>query len=195
MGPAGDTQRGESPYTSWIWSINGAGHNTLEIAPYRWGSPASKLAEIIHSGHPDKNGKPRVHIPNEERRKVYHWIDLNVPYYGTSSSNHKNRLGSRRMYPYELNKVLKEVSSRRCVQCHKNKLPRKFYTRMLKPENNSFLLAPLAKKAGGTQKCGTQIFKTKNDPDYKKIINVFAPIQKLLRENPRADMVPFETGR
>jgi predicted CXXCH cytochrome family protein len=90
---------------------------------------------------------------------------------------------------------LKEVSSRRCAQCHEDKLPRKYYTRMLKPENNSFLLAPLAKMAGGTQKCGTPIFKTKDDPDYKKIINVFAPIRKLLRETPRADMVPFETGR
>ncbi len=26
-GPAGDKQRGESPWVSWIWTINGAGHN------------------------------------------------------------------------------------------------------------------------------------------------------------------------
>ena len=193
LGPAGDAQRGESPYTSWIWTINGAGHNTLEIAPYRWGSPASKLAEIIRTGHPDRNGKPRVNVADADRRKVYHWIDLNVPYYGTSSSNHKNRLGCRRMYPYELGKVLKEVSSRRCIQCHENGVPRKFYTRMLKPENNSFLLAPLAEKAGGTQRCGKPIFKTKDDPDYKKIIDFFEPLKELLHKNPRMDMVPFET--
>jgi hypothetical protein len=195
VGPAGDTARGESPYTSWIWTINGAGHNVLEIEPYRWGSPASKLAEIIRSGHPDKNGKPRVNVADADRRRVYLWIDLNVPYYGTSTSSHKTRLGSRRMYPYEIDGVLKEVALRRCVQCHKSGLPRKFYTRMLKPENNSFLLAPLAKTAGGTEKCSRAIFKSKDDSDYKKIIGVFGPIQKMLREKPRADMVSYEITR
>ena len=57
--------------------------------PRRWGSPASKLAEILRSGHPDKDGKPQVNVPDEDRRRVYLWMDLNIPYYGTSSSNHK----------------------------------------------------------------------------------------------------------
>ena len=78
-----------SPYVEWIWTINGAETNILEIAPRRWGSPASKLAEIIRSGHPDKDGKPQVNVPDEDRRRVYLWMDLNIPYYGTSSSNHK----------------------------------------------------------------------------------------------------------
>ena len=195
IGPAGDAVRGESPYTSWIWTINGAGHNTLEIAPRRWGSPASKLAQIIRSGHPDKNGKARVNVADADRRRVYLWIDLNVPYYGTSSSNYKKRLGSRRMYPYELDGVLDEVASRRCASCHESGIPRKYYTRMLKPENNSFLLAPLAKSAGGTEKCGKAVFKSKNDPDYRKITEVFSPIQEMLEEKPRADMVAFGTHR
>ncbi len=191
VGPAGDAVRGESPYTSWIWTINGSGHNTLEIKPGRWGSPASKLAEIIRSGHPDKKGKPRVNVADADRRKVYMWLDLNVPYYGTSSSDHKQRLGSRRMYPYELDGVLKEVAARRCAECHKGAVPREYYTRMLKPENNSFLLAPLAKDAGGAEKCGRAIFKSKDDPDYRKIIEVFQPLQELLVQRPRADMKPF----
>jgi len=192
-GPAGDAARGESPYTSWIWTINGAGHNTLEIEPRRWGSPASKLAEIIHSGHPDKDGKARVHLADADRRRVYMWIDLNVPYYGTSSSSYKKRLGSRRMYPYELDSVLKEVASRRCAECHKSNIPRKYYTRMLRPENNSFLLAPLAKSAGGTEKCGRAVFKSKEDQDYRKIMDLFQPLREMLKERPRADMLAFDT--
>lgn len=195
VGPAGKASRGMSPYTEWIWTINGAGGNILEIEPGRWGSPASKLAEIIRSGHPDKNGKPRINLPDADRRDVYIWIDLNVPYYGTSSSNHKNRLGSRRMYPYELDGILKEVASRRCNDCHQGNIPTKFYTRMLKPENNSFLLAPLASSSGGTEKCGQPIFKSKNDPDYKKIMDVFNPIQELLKKLPRADMLPYESTK
>jgi len=183
-----DKVRGMSPYVEWIWTINGAGHNTLEIAPRRYGSPASKLAEIIRSGHLDKKGKPRVNVPDADRRRVYLWMDLNVPYYGTSSSNHKARLGSRRMMPLNLESTLNDVVARRCMSCHKRGIPRKFYTRVMKPENNSFLLAPLAKDAGGTQKCGKAIFASKDDTDYQKILRTFAPIHDLLKRRPRADM-------
>ena len=99
------------------------------------------------------------------------------------------------MYPYELDDVLKDVASRRCADCHKKDIPRKYYTRMLKPENNSFLLAPLAKSAGGTQKCGQPVFKSTKDPDYKKIIEVFNPIREMLHDKPRADMLAYETNK
>jgi hypothetical protein len=190
-GPEFDKQRGMSPYTEWIWTINGAGHNVLEIAPRRWGSPASKLAEIIRTGHPDENGKLRVNVPDADRRRVYLWLDLNIPYYGTSSSNHKARLGSRRMMPLDLDATLSEVASRRCVRCHQDSIPREFYTRVMNPQNNSFLLAPLAKEAGGTQKCGPPVFPSTDDPDYQKILKTFEPIHELLKQRPRADMEGF----
>jgi len=191
VGPGGDAVRGMSPYAEWIWTINGAGHNVLEIEPRRWGSPASMVAEIIRSGHPDKDGKPMVDVPDADRRRVYLWLDLNVPYYGTSSSNHKRRLGSRRMRPDNLESTLNEIAARRCVQCHEQGVPRTFYTRMLKTENNSFMLAPLAKRSGGTEKCGRAVFPSKEDPDYRKLLDVFRPIQELLKQRPRADMPGF----
>jgi hypothetical protein len=187
-----DRTRGKSPYVEWIWTINGAEKNILEIAPRRWGSPASKLAEILRSGHPDKDGKPWVNVPDEDRRRVYLWMDLNIPYYGTSSSNHKAQLGSRRMMPSDLDSTLSEVASRRCAQCHATGVPRKFYTRVMKPEKNNFLLAPLAKAAGGTEKCGKPVFLSTADPDYRKILRTFAPIHALLKERPRTDMEGFQ---
>jgi hypothetical protein len=183
-----DKERGMSPYVEWIWTINGSETNILEIQPRRWGSPASKLAEIIRSGHPDKDGQPRVKVSDEDRRRVFLWMDLNIPYYGTSSSDHKTELGSRRMYPLELDATLSDVAARRCAGCHQGSLPRKFYTRVMKPENNSFLLAPLAKEAGGTQKCGQAIFASTDDADYQRILKTFAPIHSLLKERPRPDM-------
>ena len=191
-GPEYDKVRGMSPYTEWIWTINGAGHNVLEILPRRWGSPASKLAEIIRTGHPDKDGKPRVNVPDEDRRRVYLWIDLNVPYYGTSSSNHKAHLGSRRMMPRDLDATLKEVASRRCASCHTKGIPRKFYTRITNPQKNNFLLAPLAATAGGTEKCGKPIFQSTEDADYQKVLRTFDEIHELLKKRPRADMPGFE---
>jgi hypothetical protein len=191
-GPDYDQVRGKSPYAEWIWTINGAGHNILEIEPRRWGSPASKLAEILRNGHPDQEGQPRVNVPDADRRRVFHWLDLNVPYYGTSSSNHKRQLGGRRMYPDALDSTLAEVASRRCVGCHADGIPRKFYTRMLQPENNSFCLSPLSKEAGGSGKCGAEVFTSKDDPDYQKLLETFRPIQELLKQRPRADMEGFE---
>ena len=190
-----DKVRGMSPYVEWIWTINGAETNVLEIAPRRWGSPASKLAEIIRTGHPDKEGKLRVDVPDGDRRRVYLWLDLNIPYYGTSSSNHKAHLGSRRMMPLDLDSTLGEVASRRCAGCHQDGIPRKFYTRVMNPEKNNFLLAPLSKEAGGTQKCGHPVFLSKDDPDYQKILKTFEPVHELLKESPRADMEGFTVMR
>ena len=57
-------------------SVNGAGHNILETAPRRWGSPASLLAEIIRTGHPDEKGNPRVDgAPNRPAR----FLDIYLP--------------------------------------------------------------------------------------------------------------------
>jgi mono/diheme cytochrome c family protein len=206
---------GVSPYTNWIWTINGAEWNILEVTPKRWGSPVSLLADLLRNGHPDSGGKKRIDVPQAEREKVYLWIDLNVPYYPTSASNHKNQIGSRRMYPADLDAVLHDVSARRCAECHlpnpqqelgfsgepgdplcnvpvpKGTLPREFYTRFMKPENNAFLLAPLAKAAGGTQRCGKVVFETKDDPDYQKILDTFKPVQQLVKERPREDMPEY----
>ena len=181
-----------SPYTNWISTINGAESNILKVKPRTWGSPASKLADQVIAGHPDKDGKPRVKLAAAEKRRIMAWIDINVPYYRTSSSNYHYRMGCRRMLPPELGKVLQAVAARRCSACHKKKstssINRTFYTRITNIENNDFLLSPLAKSAGGTETCGKAIFKSKDDPDYKAIVKVFDPIVKMYTAKPRMDM-------
>jgi hypothetical protein len=150
----------------------------------------SPLATLVETGHPDAQGKPRVDLSWEERQRIYRWIDLNVPYYGTSSSAHKQQIESRRMYPPDLDGVLADVCVKRCASCHQQ-VPRTFYTRVLKPENNQFLLAPLAKSAGGTEQCGRAVFVSRDDPDYQRILKTFEPLKTLLESRPRADMPGF----
>jgi len=185
---------GDNPYTKWIPTYNGREANILQIEPRHWGSPASKLAEVVFTGHRDKDGRPRVRLSDAEQRGIFAWIDLNVPYYGTSVSNHYERKGCRQMLPPDLEKVLNDVAARRCASCHKPVrgragIPRRPWVRVTNPQNNRFLLAPLAKSSGGTEACGKAIFAGTDDPDYQAILKTFEPIAELLRQRPRMDMV------
>lgn len=176
-----------NPYTSWISTYNASESNILEITPLSWGSPASLLADLVLSGHPDKHGKPRVNLEDTDKRKVFTWIDLNVPYYGTSDTNHPLRRGNRQLWPDGFDAVFDDVESRRCMSCHEEGVQRKWYLRIEKPELNDFMLAPLALDAGGTEACGQAVFESVNDPDYLAIKSVFDPVIKLLEEIPRLD--------
>ena len=184
-------------YVNWIPTYNGQEWNILEVTPKTWGSPRSKLAELILSGHPDEDGEPRYEMNEMERRRIFAWIDLNVPYYGTSETAYPDNQGCRRIVPPALEKTLAEVANRRCAECHAGgKVPRRQWVRITEPQYNPFLIAPLAKAAGGNEKCGKAIFADTNDPDYKAILATFDPVVEMLRNTPRMDMpnaVPSDT--
>ncbi len=187
-------QRG-TRYVNWIPTYNGQEWNILEVDPKTWGSPQSLLTELILTGHPDENGKPRFEMDEAGRRRVFAWIDLNVPYYGTSETAYPHNIGCRRIVPAELDKVLAEVATRRCAECHDDgKVPRRVWTRITEPHFNPFLMAPLAKEAGGNEKCGKAIFETTADPDYQAILATFTPAIEMLRLNPRMDMPGAEAS-
>ncbi len=189
---------GRNPYTRWIPTYNGREANILEITPRAWGSPASRLAEIVLTGHPDEFGDPRFDMPPAARRRVLTWIDLNVPYYGTSASNHYDRQGCRRMMPADLDRVLADVARRRCAECHapddkgRPGIPRKPWVRITHPEKNAFLRAPLAARHGGSEACGKPVFASPADRDYRAILKTFEPVRKLLEDRPRMDRVPLD---
>lgn len=179
----------DSPYVSWIPSYNGFEQNILQIEPKSWGSPKSKLAEIVLANHPDAEGKPRVQLDDASRRRILAWIDLNVPYYGSSETTHPENPGSRRLYPADLDKTLASVAARRCAACHKDgRVPRPFWTRITHPELNRFLQAPLAKAAGGTEACGRAVFASTDDPDYRAILRTFDQVLAEVQSHPRMDM-------
>jgi hypothetical protein len=178
-----------SPFVNWIPTYNGQEWNILEVRPKVWGSPASKLAGLILAGHPDASGKPQIDLDDASRRRLFAWIDLNVPYYGTSETAYPEREGCRRLLPGDLEKVLAGVAARRCAECHKGgKFPRRVWTRITEPAMNNFLLAPLSREAGGSQKCGKAVFATTDDPDYRAILATFEPVTAMLHSRPRMDM-------
>ena len=178
-----------SPYVSWIPTYNGHEQNILQVAPKTWGSPRSLLADLLLSGHPDAAGKVQVNMTDAERRRILLWIDLNVPYYGTSDATYATHKGARQLYPVDLDKTLADVAKRRCAECHKNgAVPRPFWTRITNPQLNGFLAAPLAAAAGGSGACGKVVFRDASDPDYQAILKTFEPVAATMREKPREDM-------
>ncbi len=158
---------GKNPYTSWIPSFNGCESNILQIQPKSWGSPVSKLAEVVVAGHPDAKGEKRVALSAGERLKLLLWIDLNVPFYGTSQSRQPELRGCRRILPKGLDETLKEVAARRKIG-----LPTTFFVRLDHPEKNPFLAVPLA----------TGAFASVDDPDYQKILSCFGGVQEALSQ-------------
>jgi len=178
-----------SPYVSWIPTYNGHEQNILQVAPKTWGSPRSVLADLLLSGHPDAAGKVQVTLTDAERRRVLLWIDLNVPYYGTSDAAYLDHQGARRLYPADLDKTLADVAKRRCGECHNGgAVPRPFWTRITNPQLNGFLAAPLAAAAGGSGACGKAVFRDASDPDYQAILRTFEPVTAMMCEKPREDM-------
>jgi hypothetical protein len=195
-----------SPFVSWIPTYNGQEWNILEITPKFWGSPASRLAELVLAGHPDKEGKPRVSLDEAARQRILTWIDLNVPYYGTAETGHPELPACRQVFPKELTRVMDDVYARRCQSCHAAKNVAVLTTwrqvkwgeglgpwggmglRIENPDRNEFLLAPLAKEAGGSGACGEPVFRDTSDADYRAVLKTFEPVAALLRERPRMDM-------
>ena len=49
-------------------------------------------------------------------------------------------------------------------------------------------MAPLARAAGGSERCGQPVFATRDDPDYQAILATFEPVAAMLEKRPRMDM-------
>ncbi len=163
---------GRNPYTSWIPTFNGCESNILEVEPKTWGSPVSPLADLIIAGHPDADGKKRVRLTAAERQRILTWIDLNVPFYGTSQSRQPDLRGCRQIVPENLTAVLDEVASRRGFE-----LPRTFFVRLDRPERNPFLAIPLERGD----------FQSTADPDYQRILACFDGVGETLEDRIHVD--------
>jgi mono/diheme cytochrome c family protein len=189
-------------WVNWIPTADENMENILVVEPRSWGSPRSPLADLVLSGHPDPEGKPRVKLSDAERARILTWIDLNVPYYGTGKAANSRAPGGRYYHPKDLAAAYDEVSKRRCASCHGRGAPHAgvrmalgreggtgpSFLRLTHPEQNGFLAAPLATSAGGWQRCGEPVFKSQDDPDYRKLLATFQPILAQWKVTPREDL-------
>jgi hypothetical protein len=184
------TGRG-SKWVSWIPTMNGQEWNILDVRPKAWGSPQSRLAEIVLNGHPDANGKPQVAMTADQRQAILSWIDCNVPYYGEGRASHIQVRGCRQIaYTPEFQKMFAETAARRCAECHKggpDSIPWRV-KRITNVAHNDILLAPLPKAAGGRGICSKAVFANTADPDYQALLKALKVTEDSLAARPRTDM-------
>ena len=133
--------------------------------------------------------------------------------------------GSKSMYPYNptggrpVNYPAQQAVRKRCWACHatpgtigdgtpirfhkkddpRNRCSGRFTRHLIfnltRPEKSFYLMAPLAKEAGGLGLCtnaqGKAVFASKDDPDYKTLLALVADAKSILDADPRFDMPNF----
>jgi len=184
---------------------------TGNFPPLRTGARVSKLTNLIESGH------SKVNMDDESRRRIYAWIDANVPYYGTWDMSRPHTLGGRDTWfcvkgnrrvtpePEPWFGEFHKLHQTHCAGCHgsfANMDMKRWSFReasdrwinLTHPEYSRVLNAHLSKKAGGmevtTAKKGKTppVFQDTNDPIYRAMLATIQAGKRVLDARPRMDM-------
>jgi hypothetical protein len=162
--------------------------------PYTYGSKVSRLAEVLAAGHHD------VKLTDEECDRIHTWIDTNGAYY--DRYEHVAGNPQRWIFTGKSRETLFEIYNRRCEKCHGPpdkeqhcqwmELNRRNWWLNLNRRDvarSRMLLAPLARSAGGWQRCGDPVFSDPADSDYQKMLAALAGAWEELSKRPRADLL------
>jgi mono/diheme cytochrome c family protein len=176
---------------SYLW-LASAHHNVFQ--PGTTGVQVSGVLKYLdseHSGHK---------VPVEDRRRVYDWVDANVPYYGTYEHTRPGKPGSRDAWAEDwYHKKFQPVYERRCSSCHAQYMPAgtspaDAWVNLSNPKLSRVLTAPMVKECGGLGLClgadkkPQAVFKNAGDPDFVAMLAAIEEGAKLLRDKPRMDM-------
>jgi len=161
---------------------------TGNFPPLASGSYVSKLTKMIEKRHGG------VNLDAESRRRIYAWIDANVPYYGTWDMSRPHTFGGRdtwfglRGKPRPWFKALMEAYAAAKLPGDPKKLPHTDLN-LTHPEWSRVLVRNLAKSEGGTAEDGKAVFKTKTAPGYQALLDAIEKGGAALLAKPRMDMV------
>ena len=178
------------------WVVDNRNRAKSNFGPYEIGSGSSTLLKYIE---PEHYG---VNLSQEEKNLVRLWIDTSATYTGTytalRSGVYSPRIGG-------------DLLTRRCGECHLSEETRAGEERpravwrfpnhhlgqggtvanISNPEKSFLLLAPLAEEAGGLGLCPGTVFKNKNDPLYRELLQGIEQAHLQLQAGKRFDMPGF----
>jgi hypothetical protein len=174
--------------------------------PFWTGCYASRLPDYLQAEHCEQQ------MPATDRRRIYLWIDANVPYYGTYAHSRPQSPGKRDLWtdprtgqlaPWFTRDFL-GVYDRRCAECHgrlegtTNWEGRYAWIDLSRPEHSPALSAHLSKQAGGRGIDAPLRGKTPPrfagaaDADYAAMLAAIRAGRALALETPEADMPGFQ---
>jgi mono/diheme cytochrome c family protein len=176
--------------------------------PRSQGAVTSPLVALLRAGHEG------VRLDPESLDRIVTWIDLNIPYYDNTAITRQSRValsdrvtGSGRAIVADA-RPLWEALGTRCASCHPGgfrtdpaaapcqvpDLPKTMArpcVNLTHPEQSLILRAPLARSAGGLQRCGKAVFADREDPAYRAALRVIQAWHDELISRPREDMPGF----
>jgi len=159
------------------------------------GSWVSRLTKIIESKHRSTSEKHElVNVSDTGRRRIYAWIDANVPYYSTWDMSRPYSVGGRdattvppadgkgRPRPAPWVNKLKKICAEKKVRIDARNL------NFTNPQWTRGFVGLLAKSAGGAAENDKARFKSTKDPDYQAILRILKEAKATLLAHPRIDM-------
>lgn len=155
--------------------------------PYTFGSTSSPLARMLEAGH---HG---VRLAAEEFQRLRLWIDANGVYYDRYESTYPGR----KLFTGAAAGALRGAYNRRCALCHGQDSAGQQDSWWLSLNRQDVkasraLQAPLARSAGGWQRCGEVVFASAADPDYQTMLASLAAIRDRLARQPREDVLSIQ---
>jgi len=167
---------------------------TSNYKPYSYGSVASRLMKLIDGSHHGAK------VSDHQRKMIRLWIETSATYAGTYAC-----LGCGTFKVY----LPRNEMRQRCGECHlkhhkdhrdeydylgfrggSNRRPRKLCN-LSQPAKSRLLSGPLAKEAGGQGACKRDVFASKDDPLYRKMLAAIEDARRRLEAEKRFDMPGF----
>jgi hypothetical protein len=145
------------------------GRETWYSQPKDYFAHGGALAGLLLKGH------EKVALDAESRQRIFDWLDLNAPFYGTYSWNkdewrRPNPEGEKALRAHILQRFGDELAGQ----------PFAALVNVALPTESRILKAPLAIEAGGWGQIAQRGWKSSDDPDYRKMRKlVDAAIQPL----------------
>jgi hypothetical protein len=117
------------------------------------------------------------------------WIDGNAPYHDRFVNKRQKRPAYSLAGDSELIQIITDVHKRRCSSCHEaSEISRADWVDIYEPGQSLFLVAPLAKTAGGTQGCSEVTYKNRQDQDHAMLLQLVRAAVGKAWANPRRDL-------
>ena len=158
------------------------------------GSMVSRITELLEKKH---HG---VDMDSESRRRIYCWIDANVPYYSVWDMSRPHTMGGRDSWSVPKKRELvpwaqKVIEELRRIQPqlqgktdYEIAIDQHLNVNMTHPQWSRMLVGNLAKSAGGLAEDESAAFKSTSDPGYQAILSAIEEGKRQLESTPRMDM-------